>query len=204
MQQGQVSTEPGLCRRNSGLAIETRYIQMLLELDYIPWFYNVFASAGHWVLLAGYLVIPGTFTSLQKSKALNESLENNNVGHAILKSIQNPPLLGISCFLLVLGSILMAWLAWERRNNYIWLISRLFIPTFLNALAGLITTLVNIYTAQSGDWSIMALLTVIATGLSMVSSLALIIIYKFVKLERVKQEHEIELNARFQRVLPHR
>ncbi|KAB8239021.1 uncharacterized protein BDW43DRAFT_305906 [Aspergillus alliaceus] len=68
----------------SASVIETRYVRMLLELDYIPWFYNTSASAAHWALLAGYLVIPGTFTSLQKSDFLTEGLETNRTGKAIL------------------------------------------------------------------------------------------------------------------------
>jgi hypothetical protein len=99
---------------------------MLLELDNIPWFYNTLASAAHWALLARYLVILGTFTSLQKSDFLTEGLETNHTGKAILSIIQNPPLLAIACFLMVLGSVMISWLTWERRENYIWLINQLF------------------------------------------------------------------------------
>jgi hypothetical protein len=63
----------------------------------------------------------------------------------------------------------------------------------LNALAGLLTTIINIYTAQNGEWSIMALLTVIASGLSVASSLGLFIIYKFGRLEKLKEEHQNEI-----------
>ena len=62
-------------------------------------------------------------------------------------------------------------------------------PTLLNALAGLLTTIVSIYTGHDGDWSIMALITVIALGLSAACSLSLVMIYKFGKLEKLKQEH---------------
>ncbi|KAF5857214.1 hypothetical protein ETB97_006056 [Aspergillus alliaceus] len=34
----------------SASVIETRYVRMLLELDYIPWFYNTSASAAHCLL----------------------------------------------------------------------------------------------------------------------------------------------------------
>lgn len=69
-------------------------------------------------------------------------------------------------------------------------------------MAGLLTTLINIYTAKDGDWSVMALLAVIAAGLSTVCSLALIIIYRLGKLEKVKKEHELETNAGFRRMSP--
>jgi NADH:ubiquinone oxidoreductase subunit K len=63
-------------------------------------------------------------------------------------------------------------------------------PTLLNALAGFLTTIVSLYTAHDGDWSIMVLLTVIASGLSIACSLILIYFYKFDKLQRLKQEHD--------------
>jgi hypothetical protein len=113
-----------LHRSDTTYTIETRYIQMLLE-D-IPWFYSILADAAHWALLAGYLVVPGTFTSMQKSLTLKEDLRKTEAGQTILNTIQNPPLLAIACFLMVLGALLMSWLSWERRNNYIWLINKLF------------------------------------------------------------------------------
>ncbi|GAA93213.1 hypothetical protein AKAW_11325 [Aspergillus luchuensis IFO 4308] len=42
----------------ASIAGHTRYIEMLLEVDHMPWVYNIIASVAHWVLLAGYLVIP--------------------------------------------------------------------------------------------------------------------------------------------------
>ncbi|KAJ6114200.1 hypothetical protein N7512_007645 [Penicillium capsulatum] len=170
-------------------SLETRYVRMIVEADEIPWQYNILASVAHWILLAGYLVIPGTFTSLQRSDADHNGLTNNKAGEAILNTIQNPPLLVLACIFFVAGLLTMGCLYWEHRSNYIWLINRIFMPTLLNALAGLLTTIINLYTAHNGDWSIMALLTVIASGLSVASSLSLVIVYKFGKLERLKQEH---------------
>jgi hypothetical protein len=70
-------------------------------------------------------------------------------------------------------------------------------PTCLNSLAGLLTTLVNIYTAKNGDWSIMAVLTTIITGLTFTVSVALTTLFKFVKLERLRREHDLEIKAGF-------
>ncbi|EAW18101.1 uncharacterized protein NFIA_080450 [Aspergillus fischeri NRRL 181] len=63
------------------------------------------------VIETRYLVILGTFTSLQKSDFLTEGLETNRAGKAILSTIQNPPLLAIACFLMVLGSVMISWLS---------------------------------------------------------------------------------------------
>ncbi|GLA21325.1 hypothetical protein AnigIFM62618_010632, partial [Aspergillus niger] len=78
------------------IAGQSRYIQMLLEVDHMPWIYNIIASVAHWVLLAGYLVIPGTFTSLQTSEKLKQALIDNGANKAVLNKIQNPPLLAIA------------------------------------------------------------------------------------------------------------
>jgi hypothetical protein len=61
------SDEPGISLTKANLTIETEYVHMLLELDTIDWVYNFLSSFANWTLLAGYLVIPGTFTTLQKS-----------------------------------------------------------------------------------------------------------------------------------------
>ena len=62
----------------------------------------------------------------QKSDALEKSLDKTEAGKAILNTIQNRPLVAIAVFLFVLGAVLTAWLFWERKDNYIWLINRLF------------------------------------------------------------------------------
>lgn len=69
-------------------------------------------------------------------------------------------------------------------------------PTLLNSTAGLLTTIISLYTGHGGDWSIMALLTVIASGLSVASSSTLLVIYQFVKLKKVKKQHEQLQSAR--------
>lgn len=111
-------------RTNTLRSMETQYEQMLL--DEAPWYLNLLAEFAHWALLAGYLVIPGTFTSLQKSDTLEKSLDKTNTGKLIFNTIQNPPLVAIAVFLFVLGIVLTAWLFWKRKGNYIWLVNRLF------------------------------------------------------------------------------
>ncbi|CAP91075.1 Pc13g00060 [Penicillium rubens Wisconsin 54-1255] len=50
----------------------------------MDWRYNVTVSIADWALLAGYLVIPGTFTSLKESSQVEEILKTNNAGRAVL------------------------------------------------------------------------------------------------------------------------
>ncbi|KAE8330304.1 hypothetical protein BDV39DRAFT_202109 [Aspergillus sergii] len=187
--------EPGAVRSNTSLTVQTVYIGMLLELQEIHWSYNFLAGIAGWSLLAGFLVIPGTFTTLQKSSAFEESLRQSNAEKLILDTIQNPPLVAMAWLFLGTGAGLMLFLFLRWRHNYIWLINRLFIPTSLNTLAGLLTAVINVFTAKDGYWSIMALLTVITSGLLAAMSLALVIIYQFWKLRLVKDDHYRESKA---------
>ncbi|CRL19522.1 unnamed protein product [Penicillium camemberti] len=184
-------------------SLQTAYTKMIIEFYCTPLRYNVLASTTNWVLLAGYLVIPGTFTSLQKSKSLEHKLDANDTGKTILYTIQNPPVLGIGCSFLILGALGMSALGWDRRHNYVWLINKMFIPTFLNSIAGLITTVINIYTARNGHWPIMAVLTASITAAVALASFFLILVYQFGKLERIKQDHIREINAGFQMIRGH-
>lgn len=104
------------------------YIKMLKEEDQMSMKYNFFVGAANWSLLAGYLVIPGTFTSLQKSAKVEEALKENETGRSVLRTLQNPPLLAIACFFLIAGFTALAWLLhFEKlRRNYTWLIHKLF------------------------------------------------------------------------------
>lgn len=104
----------------------TLYTQMLKEEAEMDWRYNLGAGVGNWVLLAGYLVVPGTFTSLKNSDQVEQKLHENNAGRILLKTIQNPPLLIIACLFLTLGGCLLGWLSIKFKQSYSWLINRVF------------------------------------------------------------------------------
>jgi hypothetical protein len=65
-------------------------------------------------------------------------------------------------------------------------------------LAGLITTLVNVYTAQKGVWSVTARVTAIVTGSCMVVSGCLFLLYNFWFLHKVQKSHEKEMGLEHQ------
>lgn len=75
---------PGLQRADSQ---NTRYMNMLLALDGIPRLHNILAAFFTWILLAGFVLLPGTFTSLQSVTGVN----NQNEEEAI-EAIQHLPL----------------------------------------------------------------------------------------------------------------
>ncbi|CAG7938903.1 unnamed protein product [Penicillium salamii] len=172
--------------------IETTYVRMLREEAEMDISFNITVGVANWALLAGYLVIPGTFTSLQTLNQVERVLQANEAGRTVLHTIQNPPLLGIACLLLVSGIGALMWLLHfpKIRGNYIWLINRLFTPLSLNAAAGLLTTVINVCTSQAGDWSVMAIVTTTVTGATLSACSALLAIYKFYKLEKIIREDE--------------
>lgn len=104
-------------------------MKMLEEEENMEVRYNLTMSVANWALLAGYLVVPGTFTTLQHSSQMEKVLNANDTGRAILHTIQNPPLLIIACILFGSGVVALVWLLCQQRKlrkNYIWLINRLF------------------------------------------------------------------------------
>lgn len=106
---------------------DTRYTRMLKEEAQMDWRYNFYANAANWILLAGYLVVPGTFTSLNNSDKVEKTLQSNETGRVMLKKLQNPPLLVIACLFLVAGATTLGYLFIMFRKTYSWLINRIFL-----------------------------------------------------------------------------
>ena len=65
----------------------------------------------------------------------------------------------------------------------------------MNSLAGLISTLINVYENQGGRWSVTAKVTVIVTGACAVATAILFGFYNFIILSRVKSKHSKEMDA---------
>ncbi|CAG8158761.1 unnamed protein product [Penicillium nalgiovense] len=125
-----VDVNPGLCRANQlHHANETTYARMLREEAEMDIRFSITVGAANWALLAGYLVISGTFTSLQTSNQVERTLQANEAGRTVLHMIQNPPLLAIACLLFVSGIAALMWLMHfpKLRGNYPWLINKVFV-----------------------------------------------------------------------------
>ncbi len=71
-------------------------------------------------------------------------------------------------------------------------------PVTFNSVAGLITTLVNVYTAQEGVWSVTARVTAIVTGSCAGAAGFLFLVYNFGLLRRVQKAHERDLGIEHQ------
>lgn len=66
---------------------------------------------------------------------------------------------------------------------------------FLNSIAGLISTLVNVYSSQHGHYSITARITITATAVCSLVTAVLFGLYNFWMLQKVKVRHEKELEG---------
>lgn len=102
---------------------QSRYVEMLLQLDKIPKLYNLLASAFTWLLLAGYIALPGTFTSISNSRKLADGA--GTAGKLLVRAVQNVPLLVVAALCCAVGAGGMLWLWWSLQGNYVWLISRI-------------------------------------------------------------------------------
>jgi hypothetical protein len=66
-------------------------------------------------------------------------------------------------------------------------------PGLLHSTVGLINTLVNVYTAQDGHWSVTAKIVVVIVSLCMASMSVLTLVYKNWLLEKIKTPRDREL-----------
>lgn len=110
-------------------SVQTRYMEMLLHLDKIPRLHNIAASAFTWIMLAGFLVVPGTYTKIQTSETFKNANnpDDSGVAHDIVRSIANIGLLWVSGFLALVGTLGCFYLWFRWRQNYVWLINRIFL-----------------------------------------------------------------------------
>jgi hypothetical protein len=104
----------------------TRWIAMKIDWDIKPWGSRttLLASGFTWLLLAGFIVLPGTFASIRNSKALNDI---GKTGRFVVHTVQHVQLLGLASFLCFIGASGIAWLWWKNNRNYIWLADRIFL-----------------------------------------------------------------------------
>jgi hypothetical protein len=104
-------------------SLSSRYLEMLVEVDQAPITIDFLAGLFTWLLLAGYIVFPGAFTSLSNANALNEF---GNVGKTILTEAQKG-ILFVAAFCCGLSAVGIVWLWRICRANYIWLKYHLFL-----------------------------------------------------------------------------
>ncbi|KAF8154712.1 hypothetical protein B0H34DRAFT_717552 [Crassisporium funariophilum] len=164
--------------------MDTQYVNMLLALDDIPRLHNMYAGFFTWILLAGFILFPGTFTSLQNLSA------SGQVESRLVNAVTHIPLFVIAWLCCGIGGTGMMWLWWRWRKNYLWALNRIFLPGVLNSLAGLISTIVNIFGVQHGELSTTSKVTIVVTTVSTGVFGLLTLIYSLWLVRRVKARHD--------------
>lgn len=90
---------------------------MVIASNEVAMQYNLAAAAACWTMLAGFFILPGTFTALKRSTLLASSHD----GAHFQSAVQNVPLLPIAgvCYSIAIGTIILLWFRFHR--NYVWI-----------------------------------------------------------------------------------
>ncbi|KAF8554490.1 hypothetical protein OG21DRAFT_1370639, partial [Imleria badia] len=167
---------------------QTRYVNMLLALDDISPLFNILASFFTWIMLAGFVLLPGTFASWKNEPA-------GSAERYILNLVDNLSLYVIAFLCTGIGVCGMIWLWWRWQGNYIWLTNRIFIPGFLNSVAGVISTLSSIYGAQGGVFGKTENSAIIVTSALSLICGTLFLVYEYWFIRNLKLEHDHEVGV---------
>jgi hypothetical protein len=101
----------------------TPYMEMCTKANKVPSIYNILAALFSWLTLAGFVVLPGTFTSLKHSTTLSSS----KGGEIVQKTVQNVPLLPMAGVMCGIGIVGTCWLWKKWRKEYVWLTGQIFL-----------------------------------------------------------------------------
>jgi hypothetical protein len=109
---------------------QSRYMVMCTQSHQARKRYTIGAALFSWLILAGYLVLPNTFTSLQSSNTLSGS-KGGQLLQSTVRNVKLLPFAGVLCLIGVAG-ISRLWYKWRR--NYVWLITYIFMYVKLEIL----------------------------------------------------------------------
>jgi hypothetical protein len=102
--------------------METPYMAKSTQANQAPTWDNIRAAFFSWLTLAGYVVFPGTFTSLKTSQTLASSTGGRIIQYTLKKG-----LLAIAGACCLFGTVGTSWLWYKWRNNAIWLVGNIFL-----------------------------------------------------------------------------
>jgi hypothetical protein len=97
------------------------YRNMVLDAYEVPLPYNLVASFSTWILLAGYVVLPGAFKSLDWPMLQDHILPVGN------QQSQRNAIISVASICCATGLLGISYLWLRFRHNYIWLIESLFL-----------------------------------------------------------------------------
>ncbi|KAF8634751.1 hypothetical protein AX15_000717 [Amanita polypyramis BW_CC] len=166
----------------------TQYMNMLLAVDKIPPIHNIAASFFTWILLAGFVLFPGTFNSLRNSGSTSSNV-TGQLANEVLNVVNHVSLFVIAFLCCGIGTAGMGYLWWRWMNNYVWLVNKIFLPGLFNSLAGLISTISSVYGAQQGQFSVASKITLVVTASTTFICGVISLYYILWKIRRVKFQH---------------
>ncbi|KAI0051559.1 hypothetical protein FA95DRAFT_236496 [Auriscalpium vulgare] len=160
------------------------YVNLMFQEGVAPPRYKFLAGLFTWTLLGGFIVLPGTYTTLQ-------TLQENQIGgqteQKAIKAALHVPLFAVAWSFAMAGAVGMCWLWYKLRKSYVWLCDRLFWPGALNGLMGLLSTIVTIFSAEQGELAASGTTTIAITGSCMVICTLLGIFYTVLRAREVKK-----------------
>lgn len=94
----------------------TEYAKQLVEFHDFPHREGWLVTFASWLLLAGFVTFPATFTNLKQANLSGQPF--GTAGQWLISKIQNLPLLGVACGCSGLGALglFLFWIRW--RHNY--------------------------------------------------------------------------------------
>jgi len=157
-----------------------------VRLEEVPRLDCILSFIFTWLLLAGFVVLPGTFNTLEGIQSGSTQVEK------VLHTIQHLPLLviGYACCGVGGAGMCILWIRWH--HNYVWLLNSIFIPGLLNGVSGLLSTFAGIYGAQNGKYNTASIITLGVTGGCTIISGFLTIIYSIVKHRHMCKEEKMK------------
>jgi hypothetical protein len=101
----------------------SRYMKMCADANQVQHRYEAGALFSAWITLAGYVVLPSTFTSLGTASDLQKIVG----GKIVQKAVQNVDMLKLASVMCCIGIVGNCFLWYRWHDNYIWLKTRIFL-----------------------------------------------------------------------------
>ncbi|KAH8587840.1 hypothetical protein B0O99DRAFT_640712, partial [Bisporella sp. PMI_857] len=129
------------------------YKDMLFEYDSIPFKFKLFATCSLWLLLFGFVLFSGTFTTFKPNPA----------EEALISKVENMPMFVFGILFCGASSCALLYLSRRWKKNWIWLVERILLPGFINSATGLGNALISVGTVHHWEVSATAKSTIIIT-----------------------------------------
>ncbi|KAK3988666.1 hypothetical protein QBC44DRAFT_243216 [Cladorrhinum sp. PSN332] len=162
---------------------------MLKSVEKIPRLHNILVLFFAWILLAGFVIMPGSFTSVKRAVDEASGIPINlGANRKLILSKANTATMVVGFVLTVAGTFGTAWLALRWRRNYVWLLNRIYMPLVLNSSIGFVSTIIGVYAMQFGEWSTQAIIAALIEVSVFVVGGLLFLVYNYWLLMKVSED----------------